>query len=72
MSAQSRLLIDASLPQSSIALRAHRIHLLGSCPDVSVCRRKVLADWLARSWSADAIHLTRSDNRTSGGQQTLF
>ena len=46
--------------------------LFCGCPDVTQCHRKVLADWLAESWSADVNHLTRPDNRNSGGQQTLF
>ena len=48
------------------------VMLFCGCPDVTQCHRMVLADWLAKSWSADVNHLTRPDNRNSGGQQTLF
>ena len=48
------------------------IILFCGCPDVSTCHRKVLADWLAKSWGSEVIHLTRPDNQISSGQPTLF
>lgn len=48
------------------------IILFCGCPDVSTCHRKVLADWLAKSWGADVAHLTRPDNHISSGQNKLF
>ena len=46
--------------------------LLCGCPDVNVCHRKLLADWLAHRWKTQVEHLTRPDNRNSGRQPTLF
>jgi uncharacterized protein (DUF488 family) len=46
--------------------------LLCGCPDASQCHRSVLASGLAKLWSADITHLTRTDNQISGGQQTIF
>ena len=46
--------------------------LLCGCPDVNQCHRKLLADWLAKLWKAEVVHLTRPDNQISSGQGTLF
>ena len=46
--------------------------LLCGCRDVNVCHRKVLAEWLAQSWKADVVHLTRPDNGISSNQPALF
>lgn len=48
------------------------IILFCGCRDVNVCHRKVLADWLAKSWGTDVVHLTRPDNQISSSQPTLF
>ena len=46
--------------------------LLCGCRDVEVCHRKVLAQWLAKAWKAEVVHLTHLDNGNSGGQAKLF
>ena len=48
------------------------IILFCGCSDANICHRKVLADWLAKSWGADVAHLTRPDNHISSGQGKLF
>ena len=56
----------------AIAATGRAVVLLCGCPAVSTCHRKVLADWLAKAWKVEVVHLTRPDNHISSGQRTLF
>jgi uncharacterized protein (DUF488 family) len=39
---------------------------------VSQCHRKVLADWLAKAWGAEVIHLAPRAKHDTSGQPKLF
>jgi uncharacterized protein (DUF488 family) len=55
-----------------ITTPGNAVVLLCGCRDVNVCHRKVLAEWLARTWQAEVVHLTRPDNVISSSQPKLF
>ncbi|RPI60262.1 MAG: DUF488 domain-containing protein [Planctomycetaceae bacterium] len=63
---------DAAGSTASSPTSGKSIILMCGCRDVNVCHRKVLAEWLAKLWNADVVHLTRPDNEISSGQPTLF
>lgn len=78
--------LDASLDSAALAplsagkaegiaaspVEGKAIILFCGCADVNQCHRKVLADWLARTWGAEVVHLTRPENQISSSQPTLF
>ncbi len=67
----------ADFPAGAVRLQAiaaggRAIILLCGCPDVNQCHRKVLVEWLAQTWKAEVVHLTRPDNGIRSGQAKLF
>ena len=46
--------------------------LLCGCPDVNTCHRKIVADRLAKLWSANVVHLSPPPKQENPKQQLLF
>lgn len=65
-------LLELFPPAVGTSAPGRPIILFCGCPDPGQCHRSVLADGLAKLWSAEISHLTRPDNQISGGQPMLF